>query len=456
MEIESINFKQKSFIILVFIISLTGILSVYSYTQQLPNSKSKFVGNVIRDGNNIHPIFSKYWNQVTAENAGKWGNVEYIQGSYDWTQLDKIYNYSISNHFPYKHHTLVWGNQQPSFINNLGLEQQYIEIVNWIKFTGERYPEATFCEVVNEPLHNAPSYKNALGGDGATGWDWVIKAFELARQYWSPKTKLLINEYSVINDGSMNARYLEIIKLLKDRNLVDGIGVEGHAFEVDGGASPGALRTNLNLLSATGLPIYISEFEINQQDDSTQLQRYQSIFPLLYEHPGVYGITLWGYIQNEIWRPNAYLFTDRMVSRPALYWLRSYLLRPFPPQIISPNKIFGETRNPLLIWHANDKAESYHLQVSTNIDFSSLVLDTTIIDTLFPLKPLAANTKFYWHVSAINRQGSSNYSLAANFTTGEKISANKKFDAIPIEYNLSQNYPNPFNLIQTRKLKLLK
>jgi endo-1,4-beta-xylanase len=154
-----------------------------------------------------------------------------------------------------------------------------------------------FCDVVNEPLHAPPSYKNALGGNGTTGWDWMIKAFELARQYLSPHTELHLNEYSVINDGSANARYIQIINLLKDRGLIDGIGVQGHNFEVNGGASMTTLHNNLNNLAATGLPIYITEFDINEQNDNTQLQRYQTIFPVLFEHPGVYGITLWGYVQ---------------------------------------------------------------------------------------------------------------------------------------------------------------
>ncbi len=65
---------------------------------------------------------------------------------------------------------------------------------------GQRYPEIDMIDVVNEPLngHNPPdggsgraNYKNALGGNGATGWDWVIRAFTLARQYL-PNAKLII------------------------------------------------------------------------------------------------------------------------------------------------------------------------------------------------------------------------------------------------------------------------
>ncbi len=51
---------------------------------------------------------------------------------------------------------------------------------------------------MNEPLHAPPSYAFALGGAGATGWDWVIKSFEMARAHF-PKSELILNDYSVLS-----------------------------------------------------------------------------------------------------------------------------------------------------------------------------------------------------------------------------------------------------------------
>src|SRR5208283_471893 len=75
------------------------IISSQSFSQPA-NGKSKFVGNVIHSGYSIHSDFSTYWNQVTPENAGKWGSVEGSQGVYSWTELDDIYNYALANGFP--------------------------------------------------------------------------------------------------------------------------------------------------------------------------------------------------------------------------------------------------------------------------------------------------------------------------------------------------------------------
>jgi len=418
-----------------------------SFTQPLAGSKSKFVGNIIGDGSNIRSDFSKYWNQVTAENAGKWGSVEGTQGNYNWAQLDAIYNYAVTNRLQYKHHNLVWGSQYPGFVATVDSATLYQEIENWIKITGQRYPKADFVDVVNEPLHSftgtALNLVKALGGKGTTGWDWVIKAFQLARLYWSPTTKLLINEYNVINDANGNANYVNLINILKSKGLIDGIGIQAHSGEVDGTGNS-TLKTYLHKLTATGLPVYISEFDINEADDNTQLLKYQSIFPLLYEDPGVYGITLWGYVQDQIWQTSAYLITNGNAERSSMQWLHTYFAAPFRPLLISPNATTNESLTPQLTWHSSVGAVSYHLQLANIGSFSSIVLDTTITDTVFTLKTLASSTRFYWHVSSINDKAESPFSDALYFMT-QQILAVKDIEGIPTEYKLYQNYPNPFN-----------
>ena len=428
--------------IIVFIFLF--IIPKNSYSQ-LASGQSKFVGNIVSNGFSVRSDFSEYWNQVTPENAGKWGSVEFSPGVYNWTQLDDIYNYALSKGFPYKHHNLIWGQQQPNFLNNLDSVALDTEIVNWIKMTGQRYPKADFCDVVNEPIHTPPFYKNVLGGNGATGWDWVIKAFELARQYWSPHTKLLINEYSVLNNAATNAEYIQIINLLKERGLIDGIGVEAHYFSIDAGAPLSTLKTNLDRLTATGLPVYISEFDINQHDDDVQLQRYQTIFPMLYEDPGVYGVTIWGYVEGETWVPYSYLVSTRGAERPALQWLRTYLATPNPPVLVSPIENSFAPRNATLNWRSSAFATSYTVQVSTDSIFSSIVADSSVTDTLFQLNPLTADTRYYWRVEAVNKSSASGYSDTASFTTGDQIVSVAESTEIPQEFSLSQNYPNPFN-----------
>lgn len=283
-------------------------------------ARSKFLGNVI--ASSVPSNFATYWNQVTPENSTKWGSVEATRNVMNWSAADLAYNYAKSNGFPFKFHTLVWGSQQPGWISGLSQAEQKAEVLQWIQAAGQRYPNADFVDVVNEPLHAKPSYRNAIGGDGAAGWDCVIWSFQEARKAF-PNAKLLINEYGIISDPNAANQYVQIINLLKSRGLIDGIGIQCHYFNMDS-VSVSTMNSVLNTLAATGLPIYVSELDMTG-DDSTQLARYQQKFPVLWEHSAVKGVTLWGYIEGQTWASNTHLVRSNGTERPALQWLRTYL-----------------------------------------------------------------------------------------------------------------------------------
>ena len=307
---------------------------------QLAEGKCNFLGNII---SGYAPAdFTTYWNQVTPENAGKWGSVESVQGDMIWDGLDLAYNTAKNNGFPFKQHTFVWGQQQPAWLGALTADQQRAEVEEWIQLYCARYPDTDFIDVVNEPLHAPPAYAQALGGSGTTGWDWVIWSFEKARQY-CPNAKLILNDYNIINNDVATTQYLQIINLLKTRNLIDGIGEQGHFFET---TPLTTLTANLNRLHATGLPIYISEYDVNIANDTQQRDKYEEQISAFWTHPGVRGITLWGYKQGEIWRTDAYLVRSNGTKRPALTWLEAYI----------PGALGGTSCLPVTSVEENDEA----------------------------------------------------------------------------------------------------
>jgi endo-1,4-beta-xylanase len=111
--------------------------------------------------------------------------------------------------------------------------------------------------------------------------------------------------------------------LLKTDKLIDIIGVQGHSFSLN--ASSSILRKNLNLLANTGLPIHVTELDIDGYTDESQLNEYKRVFPILYEHNAVKGITLWGW-KPGLWRDDqrAFIYFNNK-ERPALSWMREYL-----------------------------------------------------------------------------------------------------------------------------------
>ena len=282
----------------------------------------KFLGNVLDGFVPITPSYTTYWNQVTPGNAGKWGPAEPSRDNYNWSGMDQTYNFANQNGYPFKGHTLVWGSQQPNWIGGLSQSEQRAEIEEWIRDYFARYPGTDMIDVVNEPLHAPPTqYMNALGGSGSTGWDWVITSFELARQYAPPGCQLLLNDYGIISSPAAANDYMNIVNILNSRGLIDGIGIQCHAFNMDN-VTTSTMTQVLGILDNAGLPIYVSELDM-RGNDQQQLQRYQEKFPIFWNDPDVAGITVWGYYEGYVWLEGSHLLNSNGTERPALTWLRN-------------------------------------------------------------------------------------------------------------------------------------
>lgn len=99
-----------------------------------------------------------------------------------------------------------------------------------------------------------------------------------------------------------------------------------------------------------------------------------------------------------------------------------------------------------LRWSAIAGAISYHLQVSTNVNFkTTAVQDSTLTVGSRTIGPLKSEMTYYWRVRAKNYVGYSDFSLVSHFHTTEATLVERLSDALPLDYKLSQNYPNPFN-----------
>lgn len=315
--------------------------------------QNKFLGGVCCGAQAVR--FTSYWNQVTPENAGKWGSVEGTRDEYNWAPLDEVYAMGKDNGYSVKMHVLVWGNQQPAWITELPPEEQLEEIQEWFTLVAERYPAFDYVEVVNEfdndppdTANDGPGYIDALrladpettteliaqftadgedaeaAAERAAEYDWIINSFQMARDIFPASVKLMINEYSVINTDSRTTKTMEIVQLLQDRDLIDAVGFQGHAFST-GGPNQNMVD-NIDRLATLGLDLFVTELDIDGPTDLIQLIDYQRIFPMFWEHEAIKGITVWGYLPGH-WRQNqgAHLADENGVEKPALTWLRGYV-----------------------------------------------------------------------------------------------------------------------------------
>jgi endo-1,4-beta-xylanase len=286
----------------------------------------KFCGNITTN-NSVDTggmKYSKYWDQITPENAGKWGSVQSTPTSaFNWATLDAIYNYAETNNIVFKQHTFVWGSQQPSGTPTLA------QVENWIKSFCERYPNTKLIDVVNEPPpHTTPNYTAALGAGETGTYGWITKAFKLARQY-CPNAILILNDYNNIEYADQETHFIDIVNQIKSAGApIDAVGVQAHAAH---SFSAATIQTNLdNMASKTGLPIYVTEYDVPEASDATQLAVYQAQFPVFWNTASVRGVTMWGWINGSTWLANTGL-VNGTTPRSAMTWLMQQLGRPVPP-----------------------------------------------------------------------------------------------------------------------------
>jgi arabinoxylan arabinofuranohydrolase len=276
-----------------------------------------FVGNITTNGS-VRSDFTQYWNQITPENEGKWGSVEPTRDVYNWSGLDQAYNYAVSHNIPFKQHTFIWGNQAPGWINGLSAAEQAAEIEEWIRDFCARYPKTALIDVVNEAT---PGHAPAGFAQNAFGNNWIIRSFQLARQY-CPNAVLILNDYNVLSWDT--DKFIAMARPAVEAGVVDALGAQGHGLE---SWSVANLQTNLNKVAALGLPIYITEYDVARTNDQEQLQIMQAQFPLFRNHASVAGITLWGYVVGSTWVNGSGLIYSDGTKRPAMTWLMNYLGR---------------------------------------------------------------------------------------------------------------------------------
>lgn len=393
-------------------------------TAQLAAGKDKFLGNIV--ANTVPANYNTYWNQITPENAGKWGPAEGTRDSMNWTALDGAYNHAKANGYKFKLHTLVWGSQYPAWITPLSATELREEIEEWMTALAARYPDVWAIDVVNEPTKTPmpDNYKTALGGNGTTGWDWVITSFQLARQKF-PNAKLHINEYGTENDANARNQMLVIINLLKDRGLIDGIGIQAHAFNLDH-MNAAQMKTALDAYAATGLDLFVTELDIRgigtTYTEANQSAKYQELFPTIWTHPAIKGVTLWGYIEGQTWMANSGILNANGTERAAMTWLKSYMASIAPSTPASPNGLVATATATQINLYWIDHASTemiYKVERATNTNGPWIEIANGLAanTTTYAATGLSPATTYYFRVRASNAYGDSDYSNLASATT---------------------------------------
>ena len=271
-----------------------------------------------------------HFNIVVPSNMGKWAHTEPTQGNLTIQNVDTILNYAQNNNLHVRMHNLIWGTQQPNFVNNLITATQssnpsvaaqakadlMTAITNRITYyvgdgdadtnDGDRARKYLEIDVLNEALRDdandttdPPTYWEIYGAEGVAQ---IYKMVKDAVEAAGANTRLYTNEYNIFqfsnpNGGGPDAyanwyrRNVEDINNAGYGEVVTGIGIQ--AITPASQHNPEKIYKVLHNMAVTGLPITLTEFSVNNADAEEAAQLYDENLRLMFGHPNATSFLIW-------------------------------------------------------------------------------------------------------------------------------------------------------------------
>jgi endo-1,4-beta-xylanase len=165
-------------------------------------------------------------------------------------------------------------------------------------------------DVVNEPYLNNDLMH--ILGDGRLA-DWYKLTAKM-----DPSPRLYLNETDVPNalprDHRYDALYDRVRALQQEGAPIGGIGMQAHFGDLL--TAPVDLLTIYDRFAKLGIPIRITELDINVADEQLQADYFRDFLTTSFSDPEINGILLWGFWASQHWRPEAALFRTDWSLKP--------------------------------------------------------------------------------------------------------------------------------------------
>ncbi|MEO0452734.1 MAG: endo-1,4-beta-xylanase, partial [Verrucomicrobiota bacterium] len=269
--------------------------------------------------------------------------------SYRWTDPDNEMAFGTDRNMNLKYQGIWYPAQSRTWHTPEVIKEELEKYTRAVfeRYYVERGQKIDILRVINEigaDINRRPELEAALL-DGyhpvdnpnpvdETGYDWLINLFKMVRgiaDEYDPDVKLFINDYGLLGGASIKpGKLIEMINIVNNAEggpYIDAIGCQAHGLENKLGKT---IKAGLDRFADNldhDVEIYITELDINVGDDEGQLANYKELFPVMWEHPSVTSVALWGFEEGHVWsvKRNAFLVRADGTDRPAMTWLRAYM-----------------------------------------------------------------------------------------------------------------------------------
>lgn len=278
-------------------------------------------------------IAETHFNHFTAENSMKVESIQPTEGSFNWTEADKLADFAREHGRKITFHTLVWHRQTPTwFFDGLtpgdaaSIETLKERMRVHIEAVVDRYADVVSnWDVVNEAVETDGWRTDSPWYEYFGGPEYVYWAFRYTRDALEAKERCSSAGRLYYNDFNVNQKVqgiLDLVAYVAERGeRVDGIGDQAH-YRIDWPGVP-ELRSTFQSFVDAGLQLKVSELDLNVYNDypppdyafdpadevpfsaslDTQLaSRYSDLFALFREFaPHLTSVTFWGINDDRSW-----------------------------------------------------------------------------------------------------------------------------------------------------------
>lgn len=277
------------------------------------------------DSAKYRSVLKEFFNTAVIENGFKWPT--WGSNTNRQAQTKRAFEWLEHEGFRQKGHNLVWPGWKfaPKFAKETAERdpaefKQLIEenIRGKIEFTKGR---VYAWDVINELIHERDFFAY-LPTNAPVQW------FQLARQL-DPNAQLVLNDYGMLNSARSPGtieQFRETIHALRTAGApIDGIGIQGHVGQQP--RAPVLVLSDLDLMAGEGLPVQITEFDINTKDEELQADYTRDFLIACYSHPAVNGFIMWGFWQPRHWKPDAAMFRKDWSEKPNAAMWREWVVK---------------------------------------------------------------------------------------------------------------------------------
>lgn len=276
------------------------------------------------------------FNQVVAENCMKGELIHPEVNRYDWTDADRLVDWSQRHGMTLIGHCLVWHSQPPKWMftdetgKNVSRETLIGRMYSHIMTVVTRYRgKIKGWDVVNEAFEDDGSYRKTPYYN-IIGPEYLALAFQFAHEA-DPDAELYYNDYSMSKPGKREA-VCQLVRQLKAKGIrIDAVGMQSH----NGYNYPdySDYEKSLEAFAAEGVKVMLTELDMNMLPNPKDFngaeisqnfklmeqynpyvkgldkkaqklfnQRYLDLFRIVERHKDVISrVTFWGVNDGHTW-----------------------------------------------------------------------------------------------------------------------------------------------------------